>query len=370
MNARPEAILFNWQPDRFRGGDCGAAPDPLRFDAAGNISVQVDQAMARLCETTAGSPLYPMVTEHLAAGGKRVRARLAVEAARSAGAPHDASVWWAAACEMLHNATLVHDDLQDGDAVRRGRPALWARYGAAQAINAGDMMLMLAYRAVERATLPAETRAALTACLARRTVETACGQAHEIELTERADTDWDRYLHAAMGKTGQFFAMPVEGAMLCAGARPDAARRIGDAFGWVGVLFQIIDDVVDLYGSKGREAAGADIREGKISALVIQHLQLAPTDRTWLVNILQTPREQTTPQQVAAVRQRFSDSGGLERTLDLIRRGHDFIESHPELQPTPALRTMGLFVLEQASQSIRELLDHSRSLELQPMRNA
>lgn len=369
MNATPEAILFDWQPDRLRP-EATVGADAPRFDADGDVVAQVEQAMALLCESAYGSPLYGMVTEHLSTGGKRVRARLAVEAGRAAGAPHDAAVWWGASCELLHNATLVHDDLQDGDAVRRGRPALWARYGSAQAINAGDMMLMLAYRALERMPIPAESRAALAGCLARRTVETACGQAREIDLTERGDACWDGYLHAAMGKTGQFFAMPVEGALLCAGERPEAAQRVGDAFGWVGVLFQIIDDVVDLYGSKGREAAGADVREGKISALVIQHLLLSPDDAPWLLDVLRTPRERTTAHQVEQVRQRFSDSGALNRTLTLIRRGRQFVETHPELQHTPSLRTMGVVVLEQASASIRDLLAGAPSVALEPIQNA
>lgn len=367
MNASPESLLFQWSPS-------SAEPEPedtpLEFDPTGDLVAHVERAMAVLCEAAHGSPLHAMVQEHLGTGGKRLRAKLAVEASVGCGASYDAAIWWAAACELLHNATLVHDDLQDGDLVRRGRPALWARYGAAQAINAGDMLLMLAYRGLARMPVSNAQRAALTDCISRRTVETACGQARELDLTERGDPCWEGYLHAAMGKTGQFFAMPVEGALICAGHRPEVARRVGDTFAWVGVLFQIIDDVVDLYGLKGRGEPGADIREGKLSALVIQHLTRAPEDEAWLLGILRTPRDQTTRADIEAVRVRFGQSGAYDSTLEIVRRGRVFIETHPELQHLPELRALGLLVLEHTSSSIRHLLDDRPSLTLSSLHNA
>ena len=77
-----------------------------------------------------------MVQEHLATGGKRIRARLAMCATAALGGDRGDAIGWAAAVELLHNATLIHDDIQDGDRMRRGEPTTWVRHGAAQAINA------------------------------------------------------------------------------------------------------------------------------------------------------------------------------------------------------------------------------------------
>lgn len=320
---------------------------------------RIERAMDALCAEAVGSPLHRMVCEHMRTGGKRLRARLAYDAAMLAGAGEHDAVWWAAACELLHNATLIHDDLQDGDVVRRGHPALWASYGAAQAINAGDLMLMLPYAAIAKLRAPATSVAALSACVSRRTVATACGQAIELDVSERSDTSWTSYVNAAWGKTGQFFALPIEGALLCAGVRADDALHVSEAFGWVGVVFQIIDDVVDLYGQKGRAEPGADIREGKLSSLVVQHLMLAPDDRAWLLGVLSTPREHTPDQAVADVHARFVQSGALEANLEIIRRGREYVASHRHLHAYPALRTMGMHVLDRASHSIRSLLEPS-----------
>ncbi|MFT4703995.1 MAG: geranylgeranyl diphosphate synthase type I [Bradymonadia bacterium] len=347
-------------PDGFNWTLPSTAPNDTahRFavDESADPSAEVERALLLLTQLSAGSPMQSMITEHLSAGGRRLRARLALDVALCGGATRQSAVWWAAACEMMHNATLVHDDLQDGDVVRRGQPALWATYGSAQAINAGDAMLMMPYAAIWRTGVPADTASALCECLSRRTVATACGQSIELGLTDAADTSWDAYIQAAWGKTGQFFAMPVEGALLCAGSSRETAFRVADSFGWVGVLFQIIDDVVDLYGEKGRGELGADVKEGKLSALVIQHLLRCPEEEEWLLGILREDRDATTAAQVSQVRDRFEQSGALEATLQLIRHGRVFIETHPDLQPYPRLREFGIGVLDSSAVSIHDRL--------------
>ena len=95
-------------------------------------------------------PAAAIAGEHLSTGGKRLRARLAMETGVRLGAEGKEILPWAAACELLHNATLVHDDLQDGDRVRRGQPTMWVKHGPAQAINAGDLMWVAPYLALEK----------------------------------------------------------------------------------------------------------------------------------------------------------------------------------------------------------------------------
>ena len=121
-----------------------------------------------------------MGREHVVAGGKRLRARLALAAGEALAAPLGDAVAWATAVELLHNATLVHDDIQDGDRTRRGRPTLWTVHGTAQAINAGDMMLMLPYLAI--AETSSHANAELCRVMAEHAVYTVRGQIAEIDL--------------------------------------------------------------------------------------------------------------------------------------------------------------------------------------------
>ncbi|MEQ1877505.1 MAG: polyprenyl synthetase family protein, partial [Bdellovibrionia bacterium] len=104
---------------------------------------EVEQLMVSLAHGNGLSPMGPIIEEQLASGGKRLRARLALSAMECFGGRAESAIPWAAACEFLHNATLIHDDIQDGDKVRRGKPTVWVLHGTPQAINAGDLMLML-----------------------------------------------------------------------------------------------------------------------------------------------------------------------------------------------------------------------------------
>ncbi|HEX8273341.1 MAG TPA: polyprenyl synthetase family protein [Longimicrobiaceae bacterium] len=276
---------------------------------------EVEALMDRLAAEEGGEPAGSMVRGHLATGGKRIRARLALAAMEALDEPREAGVAWAAACELLHNATLVHDDLQDGDRVRRGRPTVWALHGPAQAVNAGDLLLMLPYLALEQLEAGLDRRWTLARALAGHAAAVVRGQAAELALDPWSETDWPAYRAIAEGKTGPLFQLPVEGAAVLAGRTPEEARRLACGFRALGLLFQLQDDVLDLYGEKGRGAPGSDLREGKISALVVEHLALHPGDAPWLRELLAAPRRDTPQADVELAVERFRTGGALERVL-------------------------------------------------------
>ena len=278
--------------------------------------------------------LGAIVGEHLATGGKRLRAKLALGACAAVGLPVEAAIPWAAACELLHNASLVHDDLQDGDTVRRGHPTTWAKHGMPQAVNAGDLLLMLPFAALDTDGLPEAARWPLSRALAKDAETTVRGQSAELDLLRGQRLDVDHYNEAIAGKTAALFALPVSGALIIAGRAADAAR-LSAPFAALGMLFQLQDDVVDLYGDKGRGERGADIREGKVSALVVEHLSRYPRDRSRLVDILSRSRERTSSEEVAWAALRFEESGALDAVLERI---HGIAaQARAELAGEPAL---------------------------------
>lgn len=278
-----------------------------------------------------------MVQEHLATGGKRIRARLALSATAALGGQREDALGWAAAVELLHNATLIHDDIQDGDRMRRGQPTTWVRHGASQAINAGDLLLMLPFLAVGHGDLPATVRWHLSEALARHATSIVRGQVEDLDLLSSENFQQSSYLRVVRNKTGGLFSLPVEGAALITGRTSEDAQSLADAFMPLGTLFQMQDDVLDLYGSKGREVPGADIREGKVSALVVNHLARHPEERSWLVNLLRTEREATEQSEVERTIRRFRDSGALSDTLNQIRTLAASVHTSPVLNAAPAL---------------------------------
>jgi geranylgeranyl diphosphate synthase, type I len=291
-----------------------------------------------------------MAREHLGSGGKRLRARLALAATVALGGLPSHAVVWAAAVELLHNATLVHDDIQDGDRYRRGHPTLWTTHGTAQAINAGDLMLMLPYVAVAR--LPASLAASLSAALAGAAVHTVRGQISELDLLGSELFDWSSYRRAIAGKAGALVALPVRGAAILA-AHP-SGEALADEFAELGVLFQLQDDVLDLYGDKGRERAASDLFEGKVSALVVAHLERRPSDRAWLRELLCAPRHETSVAEVRRAVAAFVESGALAITLARIDELAARARDSALLAEVPALRRVALELVDLATRLVED----------------
>jgi len=305
--------------------------------------------------------LGELVSDHLDSGGKRVRARLALAAAAALGVSRTAAAHWAAAVEMLHNATLVHDDLQDGDRLRRGRPTTWAVHGMPQAVNTGDLMLMLPVMIAGAVDVDERIRFRLCQALARRAAATVRGQAADLSLhdaIDRGDDPVDVYLRCIEGKTGELFALPVEGAALLAGLDVGVAAALAEPFFLLGMLFQLQDDVIDLFGDKGREARGADIKEGKISALVVEHLRLHPAERGWLLSILRAPRDATSDDDVAAVIDRFDAGGARDAVLTRIAQLATRALNAPAIDDAPELRAIVVEVVGVVLQPIQGLFTH------------
>jgi geranylgeranyl diphosphate synthase, type I len=261
-----------------------------------------------------------MAREHLDTGGTRRRARLVLEAGEALGCDGDSLIAWAAAIELLHNATLVHDDIQDGDTTRRGQLATWVRYGINQAINVGDLLMMSPFLALAQMNCSATIKCRLSQSLPQRSLQIVSGQVFDIEQRGVANTPWRSYQHAAARKTGSLLALAIEGVALISGLDQLEAEDIGDTFLPLGILFQIQDDVRDLFISKGKQRPGSDLHEGKTSALVIAHLERCPKDALWLQNLLQRSRCETSELEIETAIDCFRSSGALDDVLDHIKR--------------------------------------------------
>ncbi|RAL24952.1 hypothetical protein DL240_01715 [Lujinxingia litoralis] len=269
------------------------------------------------------SSLKAMLGYHLETGGKRLRAILPLAVAQSLGVAPEALVGFGAACELIHNATLVHDDLQDGDEVRRGKPTIWKKFGAPQAINLGDAMLYLAPICLEQTRASVDGRQRVLARIFRDVLKVIDGQEREFALQEGSvhDIDPQAYRQMVRGKTSGLFALPMAGAAELCDAPAEVVQALEVAAGHLGVLFQIQDDILDLYGEKGRATFGSDLREGKISALVVAFWQLADAEnRRRLMALLQADRQATPDDEVRWAIEAFREQGALAECLADIDR--------------------------------------------------
>lgn len=267
-------------------------------------------------------PLYGVLRYHLGwaeadfrpasfDSGKRTRPLVCLLACRAAGGDARQAIATAAAIELLHNFTLVHDDVQDRSQTRRHRPAVWTLWGEGQAINAGDALFALSQLVLldsVGAGVPAERvvdlASAFNACVLR-IVE---GQVLDLGFEQRWDVDVASYLRMIGGKTAALIGFAAWSGATIAGVDAERARCFRDFGESVGLGFQVRDDMLGIWGEPsvtGKPAAD-DIRRRKKSLPI---LMLA---------------EQATPAEVAELREIYTtDEVGepaVARVLDLLHR--------------------------------------------------
>jgi geranylgeranyl diphosphate synthase type II len=208
------------------------------FDPKSKITIlleDVDAYMLRCsCETS--SPVADAARYHLTAGGARVRARIGLSAAIALGLSPTTALACAAAPELLHSASLVHDDLQDGDTTRRGKPAVWSLYGRVVAISTGDLLISAAYLAIAN-----HPRAGTAICAMHDAIAiTISGQAWACNAKIPSSQDCAAI---AAQKSGPLLALPIRLALIAADAPgEDAAIRVGHS---LAIAYQTIDDLAD-----------------------------------------------------------------------------------------------------------------------------
>ncbi|HEY7456123.1 MAG TPA: polyprenyl synthetase family protein [Solirubrobacterales bacterium] len=264
--------------------------------------------------------LWELVADYPGRGGKAIRPALCLATAVAFGGEVDEALPSAAAIELLHNAFLIHDDVEDASLLRRGRPTLHVAHGVPLAINAGDALAVLAGAALRdnRKLLGARLAARIGEefdLMARRTIE---GQARELGWRRDGARGLgpEDYLDLIMHKTCWYTTIhPLRvGALIGSFDRadPDALVRFGF---YLGAAFQIQDDLLNLVGDEdryGKESCG-DLYEGKRTLMVIHLLREAEgEDRRSVERFLALERSQRAPEGVSAMLGLMHRYGSLE----------------------------------------------------------
>jgi geranylgeranyl diphosphate synthase type I len=199
--------------------------------------------------------------------GKRIRPMLTLLSCAACGGEWQVALPAAAGVELLHNFSLIHDDIEDGDELRRGRPTLWKQWGEAQAINSGDAMFALAHlalqRSYERGAAPERVLLALRA-FDEMCVHLTIGQHLDLSFESRDDVTAAEYMRMIEGKTAALTQAACEiGAQLaCSDSRHIPA--LADFGRWVGMSFQLQDDVLGIWGDPGVTGKhDSDLAHGK-----------------------------------------------------------------------------------------------------------
>lgn len=206
--------------------------------------------------------------------GKRIRPTLCLLACEAAGGDPADAMPMAASIELLHNFTLIHDDIQDHSPLRRHRPTAWSIWGVAQAINAGDAMFAVSHLTLLRSALvgvPADVVLALAQDLHDTTLRIVEGQVLDLGFESRTDVSAEEYTQMIGGKSAAICRCACWSGATIAGATADQAQIIGDAGYALGIGFQLRDDILGIWGATAEtgKAHADDIRRRKKSLPIV-----------------------------------------------------------------------------------------------------
>lgn len=240
---------------------------------------------AHVLRSVSGHParLYEAATHLVDSGGKRLRPYMLIQTCRMLGGGIRDAMAAAGAVEMIHNFSLVHDDIMDNDDTRHGVPATHVRYGTPLAILAGDALFSKAYRTLFESPLPPQVRADLAYRLAGACVDICEGQWMDISMSESEKMPPPSgYVAMIRKKTSALFEVSCSMGAVCAGADDQDVSNAA-SFGLnMGTAFQITDDLLGVIGDPAvtKKPVGNDIREGKKSLPILMALEEAnPQDR-------------------------------------------------------------------------------------------
>ncbi|SMQ18927.1 geranylgeranyl diphosphate synthase, type I [Streptomyces sp. Ag82_O1-12] len=244
-------------------------------------------------------------------GGKLVRPAFSLLCTEAAGGSPEDVLSAASAIELLHNASLIHDDIMDGDHARRHRPTVWARFGVPLALLAGDALIALGFEVLGTSRHPATAPA--VADLARTLRHLAIGQEQDLRFEREQGIGIEDSLAMLGGKTGALLACACRMGARYASAPPDWTDRFGRFGMQIGVAFQLVDDDLGIWGDPvlTGKPVGSDLRARKKSAPVVAALRAGTAESARLARLYAMPGD-LTDTEVLLMAELIESAGGRQ----------------------------------------------------------
>lgn len=244
-------------------------------------------------------------------GGKALRPALTLLSAQAAGGDPNEALPAAVAVELVHNFSLLHDDVMDNDAERRHQPTAWTVFGVPAAILAGDALLTLAVETARRDSRP-DVASEVVACLNQAVQQLIVGQSSDVDFERRTDVTLPECLAMAAGKTGALMRCASSVGAVATGADAATVARLAEFGDHLGLAFQLVDDLLGIWGSPSvtGKPALADLRSRKKSVPVVAALDSGTEAGARLAELYFAPDQ---PDQV-------DDEAALIAMADLVER--------------------------------------------------
>jgi geranylgeranyl pyrophosphate synthase len=278
----------------------------------------------------------------LKSGGKRLRPALVLFSTKFYPADPEKAISLAASVEMLHTATLVHDDMIDNSFVRRGNPTLNATWNRGATVLAGDFLF------AQAAGLAAETENVRVMSIFAQTLTTICsGELKQIFNSRGHLPTREEYDQRIYSKTASLFAAATEAGAVLSGAPEPEVQALREYGRNLGMAFQIVDDVLDFVGDEQElgKPVGSDLRQGIVTLPVLYFNEMHPADDA-LIKVLNDPEEEEVGAVVAAIK----ESGAVESALDEARtfaqRSRESLQILPHNEYRQAMLDLANYVVK------------------------
>jgi geranylgeranyl diphosphate synthase, type I len=305
-----------------------------------NWSDRFEEHLQQRVTAYRGSPLIAqMLQYHFGYGphgparrGKRLRPTMLARACESAGGEIDESALDAAvAVELLHNYSLVHDDIEDGDELRHGRRTLWSVFGVAQAINAGDAMCAISFLTLARVSRDPAVVLAMLHRLHGAHLTMCEGQSLDLQFEREALVDLTAYRRMIAFKTAALFEASCALGALCAGADETMADRFAELGLAYGLAFQVRDDLLGIWASQGQtgKAPGGDLARRKWTYPIVWSLGQSPSAARTSIERAYAAGSPLDRQTVSEVVAALDDLGAQEAAMRAIAEPMAVMERHP-----------------------------------------
>lgn len=255
-------------------------------------------------------------------GGKGIRPTLAIVSAEAVGADPAIAIDAAAAVELIHNFSLVHDDIVDDDEERRHRPTVWKLWGEGDAIIVGDAMHTLAFELLLAPADPSRGRVEAARRLARGTTAMIAGQNADMSFERRDDVSFDECLDMEANKTGALLAYSSAVGAVMAGADSTTIDALDGYGAAIGIAFQAVDDLLGIWGDPAAtgKAVGNDLRERKRSMPVTAAIE-SGMGESEAIGEMYASADPLSDAQVDQLSDLIDRAGGRERT-EAVAREH------------------------------------------------
>ncbi len=288
------------------------------------------------------------------AGGKMIRPALAVLSAEAVGGKAEHALKAAAAMELIHTFSLIHDDIMDQDEKRRGQPSVHMIWGEAMAILAGDTLFSKAYETVlwtEQDGVDSHLVVEALQTVVDSCVKICEGQALDMGFADRLAVSEEEYLFMIYKKTAALIAAATRSGAILGGGSKDQVEALTEYGRLIGLAFQIQDDYLDVVSDEDNlgKPVGSDIAEGKRTLLVVHTLEAAnPQDREELIRILKEESHENVPRVIEIFQKYGSIDYAHTIALDNVKKAKELLLILDDTPAREALMKLADFVLERS----------------------